>query len=108
MERAVGCLKFDLLVAWACAARQSAHTNDCRISVPVTAEANRILPSARGPIGRRRVVDDVLDYVAIEVDAPHPLGPVGFPDPVRIMTIHTLDMLLIGKPRVLGSAAWIQ
>jgi len=108
VKGAVGGLEFDLLVARACAARQCAHTNHCRISVPVTAQANRILPRARGSIGWRWIVDDVLNDISAEVDSTHSFSSVRVFHPMGIVAIDALDVLGVGESGVRRSLSRFQ
>ena len=100
MKRAVGGLEFCSFITRRRPTRQSAHTNHRRISVAMTAQANRILRGARYTIGRHRIIDHVVYYVPAEVDAAHSLGSVRVFHPMGIVAIDTLDVLGVGESGV--------
>ena len=108
MKSAVGGLEFCSFIARYGAARQCADTDGCRIAVAVTAQANRILPRARRPIGRCWIVDDVLHDVSAKIDTAHSLRAVCPLDLVRIVAVHTLHVLGVGESRVWRSLSRLQ
>jgi hypothetical protein len=100
VKGAVGRLELDPFVARRRAAGQRSDSNHRIERIAVAPQTDRILPAAWRAIGRRRVVDDILDDVAAEIDALHTLGAVRLFHFVRVVAVHTFNVFRIRKTRV--------